>query len=427
MSTALDAYDDPALTFDDFDNERLLGLDWDGDLGDHWRPDSIKPGTERAFYHDYWDLKFRLARSKAQDAEHWASFSRWDRHNRQLLLTLVLQAGHSAAFALTLLACRGTVDHEGPDECVVCRIAAHLGTVPETGHVLTDEQHQWALDSRQYVDRWSIRAAVNRLAREGQWMLAAGSQFLTLPTGGRGIENWYARQCADRRESRDRDAGQGWLVPLVNDLILNGWGSTDFADLMLQSSDLWDRQWERAEDQGDLTQLPLDSPTETAAETVTLEAGQISGRIVPWDVSITFAAGWEHRYLPGSLLVPDGETIPVTWGHDKAQPIGEVTEWGERPDGMHVHCRLHDTPKALEAARLIEARLVSGFSMGGSIEHETFHYDPRAQTLTTRVELFTLNHLAVTPIPAFGEHTRIVAATADPQPSEMELLRAVGL
>ena len=185
----------------------------------------------------------------------------------------------------------------------------------------------------------------------------------------------------------------------------------------------------RPDDQGELTQIPLDTPPPepTVVETVVLEAGEISGRIVPWDISISSgAAGWEMRFLPGSLLVPDGDTIPVTWGHDRDKRLGEVVEWDERPDGMHVRCKMDDTPEALEATALIEARLVSGFSIGGLTELQTDHYDIATQTLTTMAKVTTMDHLAVTPIPAFGEHTRIEAAST-PHPSPSAILQAVGI
>lgn len=97
----------------------------------------------------------------------------------------------------------------------------------------------------------------------------------------------------------------------------------------------------------------------TAAATVDPPKGQrsrLSGRVVPYSVSADIG-GFSEEFSRGAFresleVTPN---VPLLMFHDdKVAPVGVATGWDDRRDGLHGTFRLDSSPRAQEAARLVQ-------------------------------------------------------------------------
>ncbi|MCE7798655.1 HK97 family phage prohead protease [Sphingobium sufflavum] len=90
-----------------------------------------------------------------------------------------------------------------------------------------------------------------------------------------------------------------------------------------------------------------------------------------------YAALFDRRDRGGDVIVPgafaeslrrrlgSGESLPILWQHDPAQPIGTVESIAEDARGLRVIGRLESRPGvAARAAEMLRAGAVDGLSFG---------------------------------------------------------------
>ena len=339
-------------------------------------------------------------------AELWQRVPFDRRHHRQLVLAAVLEADRAALGVYVFPGCRGEPDHEGPGECVACKVVETRGGKPEIGKTLDDGDLEWLVGNQPRIDDWAFRATLAKMNRLQEWRLIDHQDMPPVPADSPRLRAWYDGQ---RYEQRSGFGTGRWSLDKIDLFVARcsvGKPGRDFALFVQEGAPPQATPFEPwvIPETG---HPPLAEPVQPEPTDLKFSSGELVGRIVPWDRSITLGPGWEERFAPASLHVPPGKPIPVTWEHREDQPIGEVVEWLDEPDGMHVRCRLDDSAEAEAVERLVTDGLVSGFSVSALSVRGSEHYDNDMQTLTTVHRTAMVRHLAVTAVPAYGDYARI--------------------
>jgi HK97 family phage prohead protease len=131
------------------------------------------------------------------------------------------------------------------------------------------------------------------------------------------------------------------------------------------------------------------------------------GRAVPYGTTVDIGR-FRERFMPGVFArqVGSGQIgqIKLFDSHsnrlDGRHPIGRTTDLVERPDGLYGSWHLYDTTAAEDALRLVNAREVTGLSIGFSAKGAgTRKADDGA---LERVAAH-LDHIALTHEPAYAD------------------------
>ena len=123
-------------------------------------------------------------------------------------------------------------------------------------------------------------------------------------------------------------------------------------------------------------------------------AAELTGIAVPYGHEIDYG-GIRESFAPDSFDPAQVVGVPLHWSHDRAEPIGHITGARNEAGGLEVDAVILPTTRGRDAAMLLRAGSVRGFSVG---------FEPTEQSTTPhgiRYDRATLAELSVTAHPAY--------------------------
>jgi uncharacterized protein len=111
--------------------------------------------------------------------------------------------------------------------------------------------------------------------------------------------------------------------------------------------------------------LPLQlRAAETSSDDPPGDGRTLEGRIVPYGEAIALDDNTREAFARGAFADVDPASVVLLWQHDRAAPIGRMTELREADDGAYGTFRLANTDRAREAQSLMADGIVRGLSVG---------------------------------------------------------------
>ena len=134
---------------------------------------------------------------------------------------------------------------------------------------------------------------------------------------------------------------------------------------------------------------------------------EFDGIAVPYDAEITYG-GIRESFAAGAFDTAQAVGTPLLWAHDRAEPVGHITEAVDTPVGLMVTGRVLPTNRGKDAITLMRAGSLRGLSVG--FEPTEREQTPTGITYTRAI----LHELSLTPLPAYGD--AVVTATREEAP-----------
>jgi len=140
--------------------------------------------------------------------------------------------------------------------------------------------------------------------------------------------------------------------------------------------------------------------------------GELTGRVVPYGVTVELFPGLRERFLPGAFAAQTKDPGRVKIAYRHGEIIGRVVELEDRADGLHVRGRIlshDDRPLARQALADLRDGLVDELSVGFlPVRNGMTVTEDKAGTLWEHKRA-TLREISVVPWGAYGRNARVAS------------------
>ncbi|OKL49299.1 HK97 family phage prohead protease [Boudabousia marimammalium] len=144
------------------------------------------------------------------------------------------------------------------------------------------------------------------------------------------------------------------------------------------------------------------------------ESREFDALAVPFDSETRLYPWLYERFAPGSVTVAD--SAPILYCHD--EPIGRITSWESREDGLWITGKLSTTQRAAETLTLLKDEVLSKCSIGFEAGKYTEEYDEDDNLHITHMSDVIVREVSLVPVPAYPDTTVTNIRSKAKEPNE---------